>query len=154
MSSSINYLECKQCGGIAFNELNCNTLEEWQRCHRCGCGFDYEVKRNKKGKVIFNRKKRPKYRFRKRKGYGVVHFCFKKGNGVYYHLHKPLSRKNRKNFFLDIETNPEIDKEKSYLTVWNKKKKQIVSVYGIMPQSFQDMEKGYGNESETKEALL
>jgi len=147
MASSIDYLKCEQCGGIAYNELNCRTLEEWQRCHRCGCGFDYEAKRNKKGKVILNRKKRPKYRFKKLKGYGVVYFCFKDGNGVYYHLNKALSKKNRKSFFLDLETNAEIDKQKSYSTIWDKKRKQIVSLYGDIPPSFEDWQNTINEES-------
>ena len=141
MASSIDYLKCKQCGGIAFNELNCNTLEEWQRCQRCGCGFDYELKRSKKKKVVFDRKKRPKYRLKKWKGFGVIHLTFKNGDAVLYHLNKLLSRKNRKNFFLDIETNPEIDKEKSYLTKWDRRLKKVVAVYGELPPIFEEWDK-------------
>ena len=141
MASSIDYLKCEQCGGIAFNELNCNTLEEWQRCQKCGCGFDYELKRNKKKKVVFDRRKRPKYRFKKWKGLGVIYFTFKSGSGVLYHLSKRLSKKQRETFFLEIETNPEIDKEKSYLTKWDRRLKKVVAVYGELPPIFEEWDK-------------
>lgn len=154
MASSIGYLECKQCGGVAFNELNCNTLEEWQRCEKCGCGFDYELKRNKKGKVIYNRKKRPKYRFREWKGCGVVRLYFKNGGGVTYHLYKVLSKKNRNKFFEDIETNAEIDKERSYFTIWDKKRKKAVSVYGKMPPSYEETQRELNDKLETFDEVL
>ena len=154
MASSIDYLECEQCGGIAYNELNCRTLEEWCKCNRCGCGFDYVLKRDKKGEVIFDRKKRPKYRFIKSKGHGVIYLCFKNGCGVFYHLDKALSRKNRKNFFLDIETNPEIDKEKSYLTKWNKKLKKVVAVYGEIPPAFEDWDKRSSEDIDKEQETL
>ena len=154
MASSIDYMECKQCGGIVYNELNCNTLEEWQRCERCGCGFNYEAKRDKKGKLILNKKKRPKYRFKRWNGYGVIHFCFKNGNGVSYHLHKALSKRTKKSFFLELENNVEIDKEKSYLMSWDKKQKKIVSVYGKIPPTFEDWEKSYNEKNDKEEESL
>ena len=93
--------------------------------------------------MILNRKKQPKYRFKSWTGHGVIHFCFKNGNGVSYHLYKALSKRDKKSFFLELENNEEIDKEKSYLTMWDKRKKKIVSLYGNIPPGFEDWQNSY-----------
>ena len=151
MASSVEYLECERCGGFAFYELNCRTLEEWKRCERCGCGYDYELRYNKKNEVVLDWKKKPKFRFRKYKGFGIAHYAFKNGGSVSYQLLKPLSKKDKKKFFLDIETKAEIDKQKSFLTVWDKKKKQIISLYGDIPPSFDEPQEVFYEEPEMGE---
>lgn len=127
MGSVIDYLKCPKCGGVTFTDYNYNNGEEFRMCKRCGATESWFIKRDKDGKAILNRKGRPKYVHKKRKGYGVAFIADKDGNGGY---HCFRNRFFSKKHFLRCLEEPDVDKEQCYLTRLNLFNKIKVE-YGI-----------------------
>ena len=113
MGSVVDYIKCPKCGGIMFTDYNYNTGEELRMCKRCGTTESLFIKRDNEGKAILNRKGKPKYVYKKRRGYGVAFIALKSGDGEYHCFKNRFFTKKR---FLEYLENPDIDKNECYLT--------------------------------------
>lgn len=141
MGSTIDYSKCPRCGGIYYTDFNYNTGETFEFCQKCGRQNDYYFKRDDNGKVILNENQKPIVILNKHTGYGIAHFAFKGSSVSELHSLPRNQKKAIKAFFKELEENENVDKEKCFLSVWDKDKKEIVSKYGKLPENFDDLEK-------------
>ena len=139
MSTVSDYIKCDKCGGIMHTDFNCHTFEEYSLCFRCGKYMSYTFKYDRHGNVKKDKNNRPIYENKSLPGYGCIALTFKNGIGQIAALDKPLSKTLKRHFLREIEINPDVNKEESYLTYWDDKEKQVKVFYGKMPEKYDDM---------------
>ena len=143
MSSVQDYEKCPQCGGVYVVEFNCRTYEEYKFCNRCGKKNKFVIARDKDGKAIMEDedKKIPKYSTENNDGYGCFAIAGKKGVTAVYHFDNPVDVEQIKSEHLKIlkESAKEIDEEGCYMTYWDDEKKEIVALFGKLPQSYDEI---------------
>lgn len=136
MGSVINYIKCSQCGGIMFEDYYYNTDEIYRSCQRCGKYFSAELRKDEDGKYICDNEGKYIYDIIDNKGYGAIRI-FGKVGGVVHHMSSPISQETIDMFYQDLEDDA-IDKSKCYLTKWNDEKQDVESIYGEIPELYDE----------------
>lgn len=143
MSSGINYEKCPQCGGVYVIELDCSTFEEYCYCNRCGKTNNFVVARDKDGNAIIEDENCGivKYINESSDGYGCLAIADMNGVKTIYHYDHPVSVEQIKNEYLNIlnEGESEIKVDECYLTYWDDEKKEIVALFGKLPESYDEV---------------
>ena len=124
MSGYIDYEICPQCGGEYIIDFDCDTLEEYASCTRCGKMKTNLLLRDNTGKVVLDENKKPKYLSEDKQGYGCYTIVTKSEGTTSYHLNEPVDIEEIKAKYLKIIENPNVNKEKSYLTFWDAEQKR------------------------------
>lgn len=150
MGSTIDYEKCPRCGGILNTELNYNTFEEWESCSRCGRRGGWHYVRDEDGKAILNGEGQYEKETDDLIGFGAAYLQFD-GVGVCYAFSKPDDKELKEVFYQELQNNDELIKEKCYLTVWDDELGDVRAEYGVLPETFDEMEKRYEKEREETE---
>lgn len=138
MSTVRDYKKCPQCGGVCSTDFDCKSLEYYAYCQRCGYSYTHEIRRYPGGKAITRNNGCPIYKDKEKRGYGVMRLASKEGIAKLYRLSFWESRWARRTIHMFLQT--EIaDPEMSYLFVWDRKSKNYKSIYGKIPQSYDEV---------------
>lgn len=129
MGSVQSEIKCPQCGGSMLIDYYYKTDEEYRFCSFCGKYESWVVVRNADGKAVIKKNGKVKYKHINAKGYGCAHIAFTNGVSQNSSLSRPIRRKD-KDEFVRLLNSEDIDKEKSYLSKWDKKTKSVVAIYG------------------------
>ena len=146
MSSVLDSEKCEHCGGVATTEFDCRTFEEYVFCHRCGMIDNHVIVRDENGDAVLDEDGKMQFKTESLPGFGCLAFYKKGGVGVIYPLDRPYDESARQAFFAELN-NPQLDPDKCYFTRWDFDTNQVVSVYGNIPQTYDEAEK----ESEESE---
>ena len=134
MSGYIDYEICPRCGGDYIIDFDCDTLEEYDSCIRCGKMKRTVLLRDDKGKVIFDKNNKPKYLTENKQGYGCYTIVTKNEGTTSYRLNEPVDLEKIKAKYIKILENPDVNKEESYLTFWDTEQKKIIVLFGKDPR--------------------
>lgn len=135
MSSVQNTVKCPQCGGCYTEDFDCRTFEEFKFCERCGKKEIVELIRDEKGEAVYDADNKPTYRQHSVFGYGCLKLAGKNGGATLYSMTEPLTAEAEANIQSSFNTEL-VDIGKSYLTKWDDEKKDVVSVFGEIPPTF------------------
>ena len=132
MGSVIDYVECKRCGRDAFVDFNYNTGEEFSSCSYCGKGFSDFIKRDEEGKFMRDKEGKFIREYIENNGNGVACLAFENGVNSIHVAPEDVSKYDERleSVIKEIEINPDINKELSYVTKWNPEKEELAVVYG------------------------
>lgn len=137
MSSVQDTVKCPQCGGCYTEDFDCRTFEEFKFCHRCGKKELVTLVRDENGNAVYDADNKPQYKKESHFGYGCLCLVGKKGGSTLYSLSKPLSDEELAN--IQGSFNQEVvDIGKSYLTKWDDEKKDVVAVFGDVPELYDE----------------
>ena len=138
MSSVQDTVKCPQCGGCYTTDFDCRTLEEFKFCERCGKKELIELIRDENGEAIYDAGGKPTYRESSHFGNGCLKLAGKKGGATLYSMTEPLTDEAadeiRKSFNTEL-----VDVGKSYLTKWDEEKNDVVSLFGEVPHTYDEM---------------
>lgn len=137
MGSFISSEKCSQCGGVYNIEDYYKTGERYCFCQHCGKIHNHAIVRDKNknfcrdenGKLIFEDVMS--------QGYGCMAIA-SKGLRTVYHIDKPIDNEI-KNEYLKIIDEEGIDKDKSYLSMWDEEKNEVVALFGTLPKSYDEL---------------
>ena len=138
MGSVIDYIRCPQCGGTYFCDYDYHTYEEYRSCSRCGKTESWEIKRDEHGNVCLDETGKPQYIEESHPGYGAACIMGKKGVGQILHFVEPVNEQAKESFLETLSMNPDIDKEKCYLTSWDEEKGEVAALFGNLPPLFEE----------------
>lgn len=125
MAETIYTKKCPQCGGWYRVEENTNS-GVFASCNRCGKVDDISFSRNEQNAC--ERKEVHE------KGYGCIYIA--KHNGCYEeYLATPVTQQMKDDFMAALNA-PDVDKDKSYFTIWDEEKQDVVAFYGKIPPVF------------------
>ena len=137
MSSVLDSEKCEHCGGIVSTEYNCRTNENYKFCNRCGFIENYVIVRDEDGEPVLDKDGLMEFKTESLPGFGCLAFYKKGGIGVIYPLDKPYDESARQAFFAELN-NPQLDPDRCYFTRWDFDTKQVVSVYGNIPPTYDE----------------
>lgn len=146
MSSVQDAIKCPQCKGVFVTDFNCRTLEEYRHCSRCGRTEEWVIVRNEAGEPVLDENGNVKREYHENFGYGSACFAGKAGISQILSFSGPVDGEIKK-LYLETLENPKVDKDKSYLTSWDDDKKEVVAIFGTVPETYEEQEKRY-SESE------
>ena len=140
MSSVQNYEECPVCKGLYLVETDIKTQEVYKVCFTCGRIEKFELARDESNNIVFDENENAKYNHEIKDGYGVANFLYIGGRGsICAFCEKP--NEERIEEFRPLFNDESVDKELSYMTLWDDEKKEVVSLIGPMPPTFEEFEK-------------
>lgn len=125
MASIIHTKTCPQCGGWYLVEENTNG-EFFAACNRCGKVDELSISVNEQNAYV--RKEVHE------KGYGCIGLERRNGSVTEY-LTAPATEQMKEAFIAALD-DPDVDREKSYFTVWDEDKQDVVAFYGEIPPVF------------------
>lgn len=134
MGSVQSTIKCPQCGGDMFNDYYYKTDEEYWFCTCCGKYESWTLVRDEKGKVVFKKNGKAKYKHINHKGYGCARIAFSGGVSQLHQFSSPIRKKDKDEFFRILDSEG-IDKEKSYLLKWDESSKSVVPIHGQIPKN-------------------
>lgn len=132
MASYQSFEKCLQCGGVMLLDFDTHTKSLCGCCPRCGRHAN-----------VFRRKnagKKYTLKIDDHFGYGSMILALKNGISSLSSLQEPWSE-GAQHEFLQALQDPNVDAARSYMTRWDEKSKQVVSVYGAMPPLYEEWEK-------------
>ena len=138
MSSVQDTIKCPQCGGCYTTDFDCRTLEEFKFCERCGKKELVELVRDENGEAVLDAECKPTYRESSNFGYGCLRLAGKKGGATLYSMTEPLTEQAAEEIQNSFNTEL-VDVGKSYLTKWDDEKKDVVALFGEVPQTYDEM---------------
>ena len=138
MSSVQDTIKCPQCGGCYTTDFDCRTLEEFKFCERCGKKELVELVRDENGEAVLDAEGKPTYRESSHFGYGCLHLAGKKGGATLYSMTEPLTEQAAEEIQTSFNTEL-VDVGKSYMTKWDDEKKDVVVLFGEVPQTYDEM---------------
>lgn len=142
MISGIWHEKCPQCGGVYIFESECgNYLEEYSWCNRCGKKTESSVARDKDGNVCFDVEGNVIWNNIASAGYGCFAIARDEASAI-YHLTEPVNETIKQDFFKAIEEEGVI-KEECYLTSWDDEKKELIAIFGKLPETYDEMMSEY-----------
>ncbi len=150
MSSVISDEKCPRCGGVLCVEFDCSTLEEWKGCSRCGRRDGWHYIRDEEGNPIPDSNGQPQSEVDNLPGFGAAYLQFD-GIGVCYPFTKPDDKQLKEAFYYELHNNDKLIKEGCYLTVWNDEKSDVEAEYGVVPETYEEMESKYAEDQEDEE---
>ena len=129
--------ECPQCKCICHTEFNCRTTEEIRVCSCCGRREEWYLLRDENGYPQLDEDGRPDMQYLLVPGYGSAYIQSINGLGQLYSISEPVDKEFRKEFYKALEK-PDVDKEKSYLSVWDTVKNELITEFGKHPMSYEE----------------
>ena len=138
MSSVQDTIKCPQCGGCYTTDFDCRTFEEFKFCERCGKKELVELVRDENGEAVLDAEGKPTYRESSHFGYGCLRLAGKKGGATLYSMTEPLTEQAAEEIQNSFNTEL-VDVGKSYLTKWDDEKKDVVALFGEVPQTYDEM---------------
>lgn len=126
MAETIYTKKCPQCGGWYRVEENTSTGEFFAACDRCGKLDDVTFVKGEDGVHAI--------REVHEKGYGCISLERRNNSNTEY-LIAPVTEEMKEAFMAALE-DPDVDKEKSYFTIWDEEKQDVVAFYGKIPPVF------------------
>ncbi len=120
MASVIYADKCPQCGGVCIVNSYYRKGQMSAFCERCGWSY------YKDGDCE-----------EETQGYGVAHVTYKGGITDIFGIHKPPNENEKVDFLKMLQTD-DVDADKSYLTIWDEEKQQIISVFGSLPPAYDE----------------
>lgn len=139
MSSVQDIRECPQCKGILVTDFDCNTLEEYCHCSRCGRTEEWVIVRNENGEAVLDENGHIRREYHEIFGYGSACFAGNKGISQMFSFSAPIDEDVKKIYLETIEKS-DINKEDCYLTSWDAENNTIVAIFGKLPETFQEYE--------------
>ena len=152
MGSVISTIECPQCGGLYTTDYYYKTGEEYRSCARCGRHEEWEIVRGEDGKPVLDEKGHWQMKYELSDGYGSMRLADKNGFAQIYSLSQPVDQDLIDDFNRALE-DPDIDKDGSYLSSWDPEKKELVMIYGKMPESFAEFDERVSKEEAADEQI-
>lgn len=132
MATVQSYESCKKCNGVMMYNFNTRSGEEHGMCFRCGYGFKYLMVRNDDGEIQFEEidgKKVPKMKLDESGSYGIIYLSIgEEGFGQYSTPTEPIIKEHLDEIIETIETNDEINKDRSFIISYENGKAK--AVYG------------------------
>ena len=138
MGSVIDYVKCNKCGRESYEDYYYKTGEEYKTCVACGKSKRHFMKREN-GEVIFDENNVPVWVHEQNEGFGTCYLEDSNGIGSLSILKSAITQENIKEFF-ELLKQEGINKEKCRLTSWDDEKKELVSLYGEIPEEFPEMD--------------
>lgn len=141
MGSVINHYKCKQCGGMVTEDYNYKSGETYKACKSCGNTDNCYLKRSEEGNIIYDKEDNVKWLEYVHDGYGTEYLAFKSGNGIFSTYDNPIEQRDIDLFFKELEENKDLVKDKCRLTKWDKEQNKLISLYGELPQTMDELTK-------------
>lgn len=85
-------------------------------------------------------------------GFGSLKLAYKEGFAQIYSLSQPVDQSIIDDFNKALE-DPDIDKEDSYLSSWDPEKKELVMIYGKMPETYAEFDERVSEEETSDEQI-
>ncbi len=138
MSSGISHDKCPQCGGVYVFQVDYgNFIEEYTRCNRCGKSTETIVKRDDSGNPVIDDAGNVVWIKDSKDGYGCVAIA-KERVTVVYDLEKPVDEEIKKEYLKALEKEGVV-KDKCYLSSWDNEKKELVAIFGTLPETYDEL---------------
>lgn len=131
MGSVQGMKSCPVCNGVAWNDYNYRTGEEFEACNRCGYSMEYRILSNEDG--VPQKDSEGKFMMEqvKHEGFGVFTiYHLESGVGEAGSFHEPVSNEVIDEF-REIIQRDDVDSEKSYLAKWENG--TSVAIFGTLP---------------------
>lgn len=148
MGSVISTEKCPQCGGMYTRDYYYRTGEEYCHCARCGRHEERFIVRDENRNPVLDANGQCKAEHNLLEGFGSVRIAFKSGVAQISSLTQPVDQEV-KDWYLKVIEDPEVEKEDCYLSSWDPEKKDVVMIYGKMPETYDEFEERIAEEEET-----
>ena len=137
MGSVQDMIECPQCGGIYHTDYYYRTGEEYRYCFRCGRTEQWTLVRDKERKPILDKEGKFTMDYKLQEDFGSARIELKNGVGQ-LHTFSEAVNQNIKDAYLKAIENPDVNKEHCYLSSWDQEKKEVVMIFGSMPETYDE----------------
>ena len=145
--------ECPQCKSVCRREFNCRTTEEIRICSGCGRREEWYLLRDENGYPLLNEDGAPDMQYLLVPGYGSAYIQSINGLGQLYSISEPVDEEFRKEFYKALEK-PDVDKENSYLSVWDSVKNELITEFGKHPITYEEYMKEQEEECIREDKFL
>lgn len=150
MASLIDIIECPQCGGLYSTDYYYRTGEEYRHCVRCGRYEEYVLVRGEDGKPVKGEDEYYQMEHKLVEGLGSAKIALKNGFAQISSLTQSVDQGIIDKFH-EIMEDPDVDKDESYLSSWDSERKELVMIYGKMPETYAEFNEKISKEESSLE---
>lgn len=129
MATFTDHVDCERCGYPALYELSTGSGEEFVTCQYCGWGYEIFIKA-KNGKNLLDDDGNFIYDIIRREPFGALYIEHIEGFGEFQIIDNPITEEDIRTIKSEIEDNPEVDLDATYLARWNEDKEKIEFLIG------------------------
>lgn len=139
MGVAIYTEKCPQCGGELLVNEHTTLRDISAECLRCGMKYvdlrypeDYYD-----GLIVEGTYEEVNYEdYWEEKGYGVVCITYEDGYSDFFRIEEPPDVKMITSYLAMLD-HEYVDKDKSYLTLWNEESQNVIAIFGSRPPDFE-----------------
>lgn len=145
MGSVQDMKKCPQCGGIYHTDYYYRSGEEYRHCFRCGRKESWTLVRDEERNPVLDNDGKFTMDYKLQEGFGSARIEFVNGLGQLWSFSEAVNQ-DIKNAYLKATETPDANKEQCYLSSWDPEKKEVVMLYGNMPETYDEFMKRIAEE--------
>ena len=130
---------CPQCGGILWVQEHTTLRDMYAECLRCGMNYESLCYPQEyyDGMIVEGAYEEVDYKdYWKEKGYGVVCITYEDGYSDFFRIEGTPDVKQITSYLAMLD-HEYVDKDKSYLTLWNEERQNVIAIFGSRPPDFE-----------------
>lgn len=133
MDKDIGDTRCTQCSNRMIMDFDTKSETLYGTCMRCGFTVEVIPIKDEHGHIVRGIDGIPETEVKLYKGYGVLGLAVQGGLLRCYALTDPYKDDSAEKLRHMLETAEDIDRERSYVALWDEKNKQLYCIYGKTP---------------------